>query len=295
MKKLLLFAALIAIVASCGKNSNTRTTADNDRTHQDSVRWKTYSKDSLFNEIFNDMSIIAANDDRIADREREISSRTRDRNLSEDDRNRIASNMAAINDMRDQSDKAMDRMKKALKQLEDRNENVTGVRTAVGQYDNQIRNKDQRIASLTSQVRALNIQVAELSRNLGDQVSTNQDLHNAVTNSQTAANAHTVYYIIGEDNDLTARDIIDKKGFLVRTRVVSDETSLQGFTKADDRNLERIPMHGRRVRIVTPHPDNSYTLVMGGDNIADELVITDKEAFWQNSKILVVSYKEARR
>ncbi|MDE6070904.1 MAG: hypothetical protein K2F92_08615 [Alistipes sp.] len=66
---------------------------------------------------------------------------------------------------------------------------------------------------------------------------------------------------------------------------------MEDFTRADARTLERIPIGHAKVRIVTSHPENSYMLVKDSKEVVDELVITDGEAFWKNSKILVVSHK----
>ena len=55
--------------------------------------------------------------------------------------------------------------------------------------------------------------------------------------------------------------------------------------------MERIPIGKAKVKIVTAHPENSYMLVKGAKDVVEELVITDKDAFWKNSKMLVISHK----
>ena len=55
--------------------------------------------------------------------------------------------------------------------------------------------------------------------------------------------------------------------------------------------IERIPIGKNRVRIVTIHPETSYILIKGDNNQIEELVITDKDAFWQNSRMLVISHR----
>ena len=55
--------------------------------------------------------------------------------------------------------------------------------------------------------------------------------------------------------------------------------------------LEEVPIGHKRVTIVSTHPDGSYQLITDADKTILKLVIDDPARFWENSKVLVISYK----
>lgn len=145
------------------------------------------------------------------------------------------------------------------------------------------------MAALTDQVKALKVEVEALGHTVTNLENDKAELQETVADQD--AELHTVYYIVASDKELKEKEIVTKKGFIGRTRVMNDNASLANFTKADNRTVERIPIGKAKVTIVTAHPENSYMLVKGAKDAVEEIVITDKDAFWKNSKILVVSYK----
>ena len=58
------------------------------------------------------------------------------------------------------------------------------------------------------------------------------------------------------------------------------------FTKADKRTLTEIPLHSKKAKIYTKHPENSYRI--DDNNGVKTLVITNPEKFWELTNFLVV-------
>jgi hypothetical protein len=67
-------------------------------------------------------------------------------------------------------------------------------------------------------------------------------------------------------------------------KIKTGELNKGYFARIDLSETEEITIGAKRVRLATPHPEGSYTLVDG----ASKLVIDDPEAFWSLSKYLVV-------
>jgi len=59
------------------------------------------------------------------------------------------------------------------------------------------------------------------------------------------------------------------------------------FTAIDLTEVTSIPMGVKKVKLLTPHPSDSYTLVEV-DNEISSIEITDPRRFWEASKYLVV-------
>lgn len=287
MKKILICAAVAALFASCGPKS---AAPDSMALANDSLSQVIAAKDSIINDAFNSIGEIAANINRIAEREKLVTVQaSAGGELTKPVKEQIAENIAAISELLDKNRATIARLQVSAKQLKDANVKIEGLQTLIAQLQEQIDQKNAQLAALTDQVKALKVEVESLGHTVANLENDKTELQGTVADQD--ARLHTVYYIVGDDKELMQKDIVDKKGFIGRTRVVSENASMDDFTKADDRTVERIPIGKTKVRIVTSHPEQSYMLVKGAKDVVEELVITDKTAFWNNSKILVISHK----
>lgn len=287
MKKILILTAVAIALASCGPKSEK---PDATALANDSLAQVIAAKDSIINDAFNSIGEIAANINRIAEREKLVTRQTSaGGELTKPVREQIAENIAAIGELLDKNRATIARLQVSAEKLKAANVKIDALQTLIAQLQEQLDEKNAQLAALTDQVKALKVEVEALGHTVSNLENDKSELQGTVADQD--ARLHTVYYIVGSDKDLVAKDIVDKKGFIGRTRVVSDNASMSDFTKADDRTVERIPIGKTKVKIVTSHPENSYLLVKGSKDVVEELVITDKDAFWKNSKMLVISYK----
>jgi hypothetical protein len=60
----------------------------------------------------------------------------------------------------------------------------------------------------------------------------------------------------------------------------------------DIRTISTIPVHSKKVELVTKHPTDSYEIVLDEDaKQVDKLVILNPDKFWESSKLLVMVTK----
>lgn len=287
MKKILILAAAAASLASCGPKS-----AEPDSAAQanDSLALVIAAKDSIINDAFNSIGEIAANINRIAEREKLVTRQTSaGGELAKPVREQIAENITAISELLDKNRATIARLQVSARKLKAANVQIEGLQTLIAQLQEQLDQKNAQLAALTDRVKALKVEVEALGHTVANLENDKAELQGTVADQD--AELHTVYYIVAPDKELIEKDIVDKKGLIGKTRVVSDNASMTDFTRADDRTVERIPVGKAKVRIVTSHPEKSYILVKGSKDEVEELVITDKDAFWKNSRMLVISHK----
>lgn len=284
MKKIFMVLMLASMFVACGTGAK----VDKLTNTNDSLQNAVLQKDSIINDAFSSISEIAENINRITDREKLITAQAVGE-ISKPVKVQIADNINAINELLEKNRVTIARLQASASKLKEANVRIDALQTLVEQLQEQLQQKDAQLAQLSDKIKSLNIEVAALGRTVVNLESDKSDLQDTVVEQQTQIN--TVYYIVGLEKELVKKDIIDKKGFIGRTRVVSDNASMTDFTKGDARTTERIAIGKTKAKIVTSHPEKSYMLVMGAKNVVEELVITDKEAFWSNSKMLVVSYK----
>ena len=86
------------------------------------------------------------------------------------------------------------------------------------------------------------------------------------------------------------KNLVDKRGGFIglgKAIVPADNTDFASLTKIDTRNTQEIPLTGKRIKIVTTHPDTSYSLE-GDPKRPTSIRITNPDLFWKASKCLVI-------
>ncbi len=145
-------------------------------------------------------------------------------------------------------------------------------RAAVETLKADLRRRNIIIGELDSMVNGLNRNVEVLNEQAEQQ---RQEL------AEQEARLNSVRYCIGTVRDLKDMNIL-KSG-----RIQADKANENYFTKADLRELNEILTHSDEVKILTLHPESSYSLVKD-ENGNIIIKIKDKSIFWSSSKLLVI-------
>ena len=160
------------------------------------------------------------------------------------------------------------------KQLDEKDTYINSLKGELQQSRQQIEEEIENINDLNSNIDAMNVQAAAQQATIE-----NQD-----------AMLNTVWICIDTQDALKEKGVISKSGLFQ-----SSEISKQGFDKTQfmqgsKRDLNIIPLHTKKAKVMTNHPESSYRI-----NESDEgnlvLEIADKDAFWSMSNYLVVSIK----
>lgn len=286
MKQILTVAALVAVMAfsSCGHKAEMEAASSTN----DSLQMLVNTKDSILNDAFSNIEEIATSLSQITEREKIVASASAGE-INKTAKERIAENIAAISDLLQKNRAAINRLAASAKELKSANVKIAALESLVASLQKQLEEKDVQIAEMSKNLENLKIEIAEL-KGLNEALSGQKSQLESTVAEQTEE-LNTIYYIVGQEKELIKSGILDKKGFIGRTTTLKNTSNLSDFTKGDLRNIERIAIGHKGVKIISSHPENSYMLVQGSKNIVDELVVTDKDAFWKTSKILVVSYR----
>lgn len=277
-------AAALCVLTSCVRKQVVLDMAD----QRDSLTHVVNEKDSLINLVFEEINTVMANLSEIKMRENLI---TVPQNTESGIRpiEQINSDIEAIDRLLQENRTKIASLQNVSRQLRKANVKIEALeKTIVGLND--------RLAEKTAEVEELREELAEREERivrLETQVA-DRDAEVAVLNSENSEldnRLNTVYYIVGAEKELRDAQIINKEGLVGRTLTVGRSGAIESFTKVDARLLSEVPVGGKRVTVVTRHPEGSYELVAGPDRRVEKLVITDPAKFWESSKILIVSYK----
>ncbi|MEF9949746.1 MAG: hypothetical protein RR980_00775 [Mucinivorans sp.] len=286
MKKILILAGFVISIAfaSCGHKAEMEAASSKN----DSLQMVVDTKDSILNDAFGSIEDISSALSQISEREKIVAS-TSAGEINKTAKERIAENISAISELLQQNRQAISRLASSAKKLKEANVKIAALESLVASLQQQLEDKDAQIAEMSKNLENLKIEIAEL-KGLNETLSgKNTKLENTVAEQTTEIN--TVYWIVGQEKSLVKAGVIDKKGFIGRTAVLKNVSNMDNFTKGDLRQIDRITIGQKGVKVVSSHPSDSYVLIAGDRNVTEELVISDKDAFWKTSKVLVISYR----
>jgi seryl-tRNA synthetase len=158
-------------------------------------------------------------------------------------------------------------------ELKERSEQIARLNELLIDKDLEIEQLSESVENLTSSL----VTIREINRQTKDELESTKDLYN------------TAYYAIGTKKELKDKKIIDRQGFLFfgSKRTLPEGFDKQYFQTIDVRNTTSISITGKKAKLLTRHPNNSYKLVNESKgNIT--LDIFDSELFWSINKYLVV-------
>ena len=285
MKKHLILPILFiaAIAASCNQ-------AELDQSNQanDSLRSVVSEREAALTEFIASMNELEQNLDSVAVRQHIITVTSDQKGeLQQDQKARINGQITAINNLMEENRKKLDELTKKMKNSSHKNAQLEKM---IVTMKNQLTQKDVELAALNEKLTALNAQVAQLETDVNS-LTIETNLKTQALSEATVA-LHTAYYAIGKSGDLQDAKIIDRKGGLLgigKTSQLSANFDNSKFTRIDYTQTTSIPVNSK-VKIVTSHPSDSYTLEKesGSKDKVKNIVITNPEKFWNSSKYLVV-------
>lgn len=174
------------------------------------------------------------------------------------------------------------------------NATITRLKNELNEKDAYINNLRDELTASQEQVAQLTVQVEDLNKNVEDLNENISNLNNqnaeqqATINLQDAA-LNTVYYIVAPMSTLEELGLADGGGLFSKGHAATD-INKNVMISADKRELNYIPLNTKKATILTNHPESSYQLTKGDDNMLS-LSIVNPEAFWNISNYLIISIK----
>lgn len=161
----------------------------------------------------------------------------------------------------------------------------------IAQLKQHIEQQDKKIAELQSALDEAQGQIADLNNQVAEGKQEVEKANAATAEANAAAvaaenEANRCYYALGTNKELKNNGLLSKK-FLGATKVLQGDINPNYLTCADKRTLNSIPTNGKKIKVWSNMPEGSYEIV-GSKDGPKTLKITNKEAFWSRSNILVV-------
>ena len=167
----------------------------------------------------------------------------------------------------------------------------TVLKKTVADLQARIERQEAKIADLTTQLEAANTEIQQLNEqvtkgqeDLQAETSAREQAQAEATEAENAANR--VYYAIGTNKELKQNGLLEKK-FLGATKVLKGEFNENYFTVGDKRNLSVINTGGKKGKIWSNMPKDSYEIIDNA-NGTQSVKILNPQDFWQLTPFLII-------
>jgi len=243
-------------------------------------------KDAAINEFVATLNSIEENLEIIKEKEKIVAVESETPSTSQ--KQKIAKDITAINNLLEQNRTKLAELDKKLKNSWYQNSKLRKLterlKADVAQKEADIAALNEQVANLNTKVEGLNANVTKLNTAVDQLTTENADQANTISMRTTSMN--TAYYVVGSGSELKAKNVISKKGGIIgiaAATVLNENADTKEFKKIDITETTVIPVEGKKITLVTSHPTNSYRFDAGLG-----ITITNADEFWKSSKFLVV-------
>lgn len=199
---------------------------------------------------------------------------------------RIRENIQIIQQTMQHNRELINKMRNQLRQSSVASDEL---RRTLDNLTRQMEEKDAQMRQLRAELEAKDVRIGELDKevtNLNTNVSSlkEESSQKSQTISVQDKQLNTAWFVYGTKKELKGQRII------VDGKVLQSNFNRDYFTKIDIRVDKEIRLYSRSAKLLTSHPQASYTL----DRDANKqyvLRITNPQLFWSTSKYLVVLVK----
>ena len=281
MKRIIIALLILPFFVSCNQKELEQLKADKVQLTETLKQ-----KEVSINEFVSTLNSIEENLEIIKEKENIVAVASETPTKSQ--KQKIAKNITAINNLLEQNKAKIADLDKKLKGSWYQNSKLRKLterlKADVAQKEADIAAMKEQIAALDVKVEGLNTDVTKLNTAVSELATENADQANTIILRTTSMN--TAYYVVGSSADLKAKNVISKKGGIIgiaSTTVLNENADTKEFKKIDITETTLIPVEGMKITLVTTHSPNSYKFEEGKG-----ITITNADEFWKSSKFLVV-------
>ena len=148
----------------------------------------------------------------------------------------------------------------------------------------ELQDSKKSIEELQNKVTTLNVRNTALQHNVNELVDQNAEQEDVIVAQDHLLNQ--AFLRIGTKKELQESGILSKGNLFKKSKIKLDNLSREGFRPIDIRRFRSIDIPGKKVKVLTPAPEGSYSLTDNGGSYT--LQIIDANAFWSVSNYLVI-------
>lgn len=157
--------------------------------------------------------------------------------------------------------------------------------------NSEITSKEQAISELQAELAQKNVDITKLNNKVTTLNKNVEDLTAKTEIQEQALQAqdeilNECFVKIGTKKELSAAGLLKKSNIFSKKKLDMSSISSDAFTKVDIRYFTEVTLDSKKVKILSPMPEDSYQLKINGSQTT--FVIINPTKFWSISNYLVV-------
>lgn len=274
MRKIFVFIlSVTAIVTGCDNGTRTKLQESND-----SLKTIVAEKDATITDLLGTMNVIEEGFKNINEMLGRINTSSATSEVAYSDI--LKSNIDAITETLANNKREIEKLKKQV--MSDKQASKE-LKTKIANLEKELMEKGNEIGSILQAIAEKNIHIEKLDSIITDLTRANTGQELLIMEQEQEIN--NVWYAIGTKSELKEQNILDS-GEVMREK----DINFGYFTRADKRELTTINTHAKRAKLLTNHPDGTYTLERNAEK-QYILTITAPDDFWSASRYLVIQVR----
>ena len=146
-----------------------------------------------------------------------------------------------------------------------------------------IEDLQRTVSEQLARINVLDSTVTSLEKDVAGLQEQNASQQERIKSQDTDMNA--VHYICGTESELTEWHLFEKKGLFDSGRLMDLSNTNADFKTFDRRRVTVIPTNGKRIKLLTNHPDGSYS-IEPHEAGTESIMINDSDTFWSISRTI---------
>lgn len=272
-KTIILLFSTLAIIASCNEGPSRKQLQESN----DALKAELNEKDAALAELINTMNSIDNGFKQINEMQGRINLSNP---TSEDNQGSIERNIEYITNTLKKNKEEIEYLKK---QLLGNKQASQALKDKVAALEEMLTEKSIELAGLQKALAEKDIHIGKLDSIIADLTRVNTGREQQLKAQEEELN--TVWYAIGTKSELKGENILSS-GDVMREK----DINYKYFTKADKRELKEIKTFAKRAKLLTNHPDGSYTLERDKEK-QYTLTIENPDAFWSTGRYLIIQVR----
>jgi predicted nucleic acid-binding Zn-ribbon protein len=291
--KRIYYIFFLAMILSC--NSNNETISEN-KIIIDSLQFQLNSKDKELNSLEFDK----LNNDSIVNQYALYIQRIKN-NINE-----INNQESIINNAKSKEELYKTDTTNIINAIKIMSEKLIENESMISELNNAVKLEKNKNSQFASKVTDLSSEIAKSNREiyfLREELNSLNSSFEAIFNKYNEQNKkisflnnklNEIAYVIGTKSELLDNGVLTKGGGLIglgKSRKLNSDFNTNYFTFSSKQDLKSIVLGYKSVKLMTPHPSESYKISKNINELIDSLLIVNVENFWKNSKFLVLEVK----
>ncbi len=251
-------------------------------------------RDSVVNELVDAFTQIEENLKFVTEKRKQLSLENQKEGKL-DSKQAIIDDITLMNEMLEESSRQIAKLEKKLKNsgfaLHSFKKKLAALNQTIDKQNTQIAELKTAIEDRDIQIAGLNNQVDEMQTKMARQADTIESKQLEII--QKIGELNKAYMAYGTYKELKEKGLLTKDGgflWMGRNKTILEDFDQDYFTELNIQDTKLIPLHAKKAKVVSEHPNNSYTLVEE-DGMVAYLKINNPEEFWRISKYAVIEVK----